>query len=1765
MPSSDPIGDWLRRNQGPRLQVPAGFRNIGDTEEDWTVPQPETPEPESVAALRGTSFDADPIAAWLRKEGPAAPTGFLQNTKAGIDRAIDIAGTPKRVATAWAQEHVTDPLMESAEQSQNQSPAISALKRYGGALAVTTPQVVLDPLNAFLMGLGTVGAGVRGVITPGMSALKTLSSYGPRAAAMSVGSGLMGGQSVPEVVEGVKEKDWTRAAIGAGGVAIAALGGLQTGRVTPSKNTGLAVRQPEVFDGPLPTVRDVTPSPLGLPEPQRMLTGEVGGPGVFRDVPPEPPPPAGPAGPPALPGAPPRLSLPREPQKLLGPGTRFYAGPDDPFRPAGTMDVLGRPESTDLEDFLFPELTGRLGEPGQPDIRPVGRPITPAIEDLIRQDIGASNRPLGLDEYSQALQRGATTGPPVATPPEAGALEAILSGEVSAPPASQTGLPGVVSGAPAGPARIGTLAQEAFNARRAFQPATAAEVAPSPTSAAADGLDTILGTGQEPGTAGVPVRPPTGPKPLPPAAGAIEIGDLGERNAPAPGGMEPAGVGGLGPKGGRVPPERPEIPAGVDIAALKRRQRLGILTDEERAYLESRRGFDRAERKAQRAERVDPLEVMLDEAQAGGFVGNRDELRALLEDRIQAVKEIDAEIGYAGANPADLVQAIVRMGGIGEGAETAMKGEIRALKETFKNSGVPGATRLVRPNGLSLDSVRELLVQDPRWANRFQGNGGINELYTELDNIGRGINAIESRPPIDRLGFGRADWWNELTGEPDVPFEAMEDVAPPAAPPIDAEIAQAQTMLGSGHGLNPNAAPTELRPDWVEPPMPPRAAAPASPSSEFPTAWDIDRIIAEEKKITDAKLAAERAPLEDILDTGEAQTRLPGAQDVRKPGIAPTFELPVQSNAPFSLEGQPTSAAAAREAAIEAAREPTFEQLMTAGPQRQVGETLEDVLDATAPEGVTGKVTGRREVLPARAEPSAAAAGGAEPPPPLGDELDKLIRRVDEPVTAEPAGVRQDGTQEYFVKGGPLDRSTVTAETLRAEGIDVPATEAPVGPPPVKPVPANVKSFLTQRLGYSPADVDALGFDEAIRVGREKIVNPNADAVAAEATAAREAPYRQPVEPLPERSTLPDMRTFDETRIARGVQRKGRLQSMAVPPGEGVQPVPGKILKQAEAQVSKTAGAEREAGLSPRERGEAPRQIEQRVRRMKEWIDDPTPENFARWVKEVEGQAEKVNEKQLRAGTSKEGNMPDIDKASGEYLASGFGAFEQLYHQNPAAFRVLMQAGAGTLGGALSDREHPMRGAIFGAMIGAGLTPQAAGVINRSWNKLLNRSGARSPMRTQQESLFETVKTGGYGEMLRRQARGAVIGGIAGAASDDDPVHGALVGMAFGAGAGTITPAFRRQMRYFGMLSGPAQLSNVAGNVGSVTSASAERIVAAAFGRKGGINEGLRMFQRAIMDFPDVVRTTGKRAFHEAITTEPSKLEEMPARGVLSIPGRVMNAADQVTKELLRRGGLSSEEAAYYTYTSKPLTELGQTVLKAQQKSGMLREIVPFAKTSINLAERGIERLPTHLFDIYAGMPADQRALILAQVSLGIGAMTAGAMLGADNKYLIALAGPYAVPFTAGIIGKQALLQGQPIVSTVLHNFAMSVSPISGISDLLDPIRWGGRYVASYVPSILRILNPDTYTGDVRDTSKAGLFGPAAARVPGLAQALPLNTQYMRTQTRIQRRQEQGLPPRAKKAAKLPSSAARQDPFTTRTNQQIDELERLLQSGGTAP
>ena len=275
---------------------------------------------------------------------------------------------------------------------------------------------------------------------------------------------------------------------------------------------------------------------------------------------------------------------------------------------------------------------------------------------------------------------------------------------------------------------------------------------------------------------------------------------------------------------------------------------------------------------------------------------------------------------------------------------------------------------------------------------------------------------------------------------------------------------------------------------------------------------------------------------------------------------------------------------------------------------------------------------------------------------------------------------------------------------------------------------------------------------------------------------------------------------------------------------------------------------------------------------------------------------------------------------------------------------------------------------------------------------------------------------------------GAVAGG---AVADEHPAIGAVLGGLTGLAAANPVRTLRgaNALRVTGMLSGAAPLKSLAGNVGAIGTAAAER------GSLAPIREALRV-------------PTNMRVAKEGWKSRanPAAVEGMNR---INLPGRVMGALDQTTTQALQRAGLSLEEAQRLLLT-RP-NPLGPEAGKVLQ-SGIGRFVFPFQRTPFNIGLEGLKELAA--LKPGSGASATRRALT-------VGATGAGAVAGetTDNKLLLgilaALAGPRAVPFALGA----GATGGNRLIEQIGVGF-----PEGSWKDLYDPLRPINR------PALLRLL-----------------------------------------------------------------------------------------------
>lgn len=346
---------------------------------------------------------------------------------------------------------------------------------------------------------------------------------------------------------------------------------------------------------------------------------------------------------------------------------------------------------------------------------------------------------------------------------------------------------------------------------------------------------------------------------------------------------------------------------------------------------------------------------------------------------------------------------------------------------------------------------------------------------------------------------------------------------------------------------------------------------------------------------------------------------------------------------------------------------------------------------------------------------------------------------------------------------------------------------------------------------------------------------------------------------------------------------------------------------------------------------------------------------------------------------------------------------------------------------------------------------------------------------------------------------GGVIGAGVGAATDpEDPTRGAVLGGMVGMGAPAIArnPKAAEALRYFSMLSSPlTHAKNILGNVGSWGIESAVK------GLSGDTEGAAKLFKAPFLNMGRT-RDAARAAFAEG-APETANRTGMAAtgRGLLSLPGRAIHAIDAASRDVLERGGLDPERAAKATFSNEPESVAAKGILSLQRKSGLVRAAVPFAKTPLNIVERGVEHSPLAPF-----LPSARAALTgggaksreaVARMFLGTVLGGGAYMAGADDPYSIAAAGPAALPVALG--GFLASGKDTSAPDSITERAIRQTARM--IPGMTPQIPGTQQFFASYVPNAARDVAEAIDPADDRETP--GYFGETGKRIPIVRESLP--------------------------------------------------------------
>lgn len=582
------------------------------------------------------------------------------------------------------------------------------------------------------------------------------------------------------------------------------------------------------------------------------------------------------------------------------------------------------------------------------------------------------------------------------------------------------------------------------------------------------------------------------------------------------------------------------------------------------------------------------FQELLADARAAGFTGHDDELRSAVEGGrayIDEQRAIDFEHGDRG-----ILQAIADLGGISAKAETGMSGEIDALQRAL--GGEKTATGFNKRTGERLKSTFDSEVRVPGIKGPIVTR--LNPKSLEQRQFGAthgiavkkpGVTLDEATQRLNELGF-------------DVSMEELTDILATAADRVRANPGPSiQSVMEGAFGVRPGTK-------W----------------------WE-------------AGQAADVDPLDelmDLLDTGEAQPRLPGAGNVRASEIA----TPEVAEAPFALGRQ--------------------------------ADTTPDALE--------------RDLFAAPAQ----------------------------------ADVPRGTSQLARVPTDPLDE---LAE------VSAPST--------FEALPANVRSYLTKRLGWTPEEINALDVDTAIAHGRDQVRPPRAEPSPETRAAAegRMAVTRARSQAAEDELLTELERFFEIEQPLRAARAQARAIEARTPVAKKLET--GKIIPKAEVnkaidrniEVAQEMGRDREAAArmaamsesekkahSSRVAGEH-RQIDREIERA--WADpNPSPDRMDKIARLYNEQAEAFLKGQLKGGTGKELSNDELAKKFTTLYGGIPIADPELWKAffNAVKTQPAVRTMVGGLVGYNVDDEDGFRGALYGMALAAAV-PAGAKALARSFRQ----------------------------------------------------------------------------------------------------------------------------------------------------------------------------------------------------------------------------------------------------------------------------------------------------------------------------------------------------------------------------------------------------------------------------------------------------------------
>jgi len=244
--------------------------------------------------------------------------------------------------------------------------------------------------------------------------------------------------------------------------------------------------------------------------------------------------------------------------------------------------------------------------------------------------------------------------------------------------------------------------------------------------------------------------------------------------------------------------------------------------------------------------------------------------------------------------------------------------------------------------------------------------------------------------------------------------------------------------------------------------------------------------------------------------------------------------------------------------------------------------------------------------------------------------------------------------------------------------------------------------------------------------------------------------------------------------------------------------------------------------------------------------------------------------------------------------------------------------------------------------------------------RTLDPAGKVSPKLLTRIALGGTGAAIGYtqGETADERVANAIIFGTGGMLVPSLLKSGQPAGTVVRAlkdGARDLGPSLGRafeKWRYFSMLARPGSIARASGGALSGTA-----IAAMTQAARGDISGSARILGHLLVRSP----VEYLRALRSPASIARPVIEQgrVPASGgLLSLPTRLISAADHAAVNAMKAGGIETEEALRYTLSGEPTSAIGRDFFHALNNHFLGRLVSPFSRVSIVGAERGLEFSP---------------------------------------------------------------------------------------------------------------------------------------------------------------------------------------------------------------